>query len=71
MSQIGTPQPPFLPPGFRLRIGWRGKLVLQIEVGKQVARGYMGPSWRDATVDDIFALFMRIESHTPTQDAGE
>ena len=68
MSQIRTPQPPFLPPGFRLRIGWRGKLVLQTKLGKQ---GYMGPSWRDATVDDIFALFMRIESHTPTQDAGE
>lgn len=49
----------------RFRMGWRGKLVLQVEVDHDSFDGPFGCWWRDANLFDLQALGYKLESQIP------
>lgn len=49
----------------RFRMGWRGKLVLQVEVDHDSFDAPFGCWWRDANLFDLQELGYKLESQIP------
>jgi len=49
----------------RFRMGWRGKLILQVEVDNDSFDAPFGCWWRDANLFDLQALGYKLETQMP------